>query len=150
MRTASWVLLVVVAGLLLLGSLASTYTAYAGVEDNLLPGGPTVQDLEATHPGLATALRGRRATAAAFALAFAVLLLFVALVPYRRGDVWSWWAVLAASLTLGLVIMARVPILDTRLGAATGLVQLGVVVLALLLDVRRLRPAGSRPAASGA
>ena len=143
MRTASWVLLAVVAVLMLLGGIASTYTAYANVEDNLLPGGPTVQDLETMSPGLATALRGRRATAAAFALAYGVLLLFVAVVPYRRGDVWAWWAILAASLTLGLVIMARVPVLGTRLGAGTGLVQLGVVVLALLLDVRRLRPAGA-------
>jgi hypothetical protein len=45
-----------------------------------------------------------------------------------------------ASLTLAAVIVARVPLLDTRLGAGTGLVQLGAVVLALLLDLRRLRP----------
>jgi hypothetical protein len=139
MRTASWVLLAVVAALMVLGGIASTYTAYSGAEDNLLPGGPTVQDLETMNPGLATALRGRRATAAAFALAYGVLLLLVAVVPYRRGEVWAWWAILAASLTLALVIMARVPLLATRLGAGTGLVQLGVVVLALLLDVRRLR-----------
>ena len=143
MRTASWVLLAVVAVLMLLGGIASTYTAYADVEDNLLPGGPTVQDLAATNPSLATALRGRRATAAAFALAYGVLLLFTVVVPYRRGEVWAWWGILAASLALALVIMARVPLLDTRLGAGTGLVQLGVVVLALLLDVRRLRPAGA-------
>ncbi|HVR72028.1 MAG TPA: hypothetical protein VMT87_14385 [Vicinamibacteria bacterium] len=140
MRTASWVLLAVVGTLILLGGLASTYTAYSGVEDNLLPGGPTAQDLEAMNPGLANAMRGRRATAAAFALAYAVLFLFVVFVPYRRGEVWSWWAVLVASLTLAAVIVARVPLLDTRLGAGTGLVQLGVVVLALLLDLRRLRP----------
>jgi hypothetical protein len=144
MRTASWVLLAVVAVLLVMGGVGSAYIAYSGAPDNLLPAGPTVQDMAATSPALATALSGRRATAAAFALAYGVLLLCVVLVPYRRGDVWAWWAVLAASLALALVIVARVPLLGTRLGAGTGLVQLGVVVLALLLDVRRLR--GASPA----
>lgn len=141
MRTASWVVLAVVGALILLGGLASTYTAYSGAEDDLLPGGPTVDAVGSVHPGLATALRGRRATAAAFAIGYAVLWLFVVLVPYRRGEVSSWWALLAASLALGLVIMMRVPVLGTRLGAATGLVQLIVVVVGLLLDVRRLRAA---------
>jgi hypothetical protein len=35
--------------------------------------------------------------------------------------------------------MLRVPVLGTRLGAGTGLVQLIVVLVALLLDVQRLR-----------
>jgi hypothetical protein len=78
-----------------------------------------------------------------------VLFLYIALVPYRRGDVWSWWALLAGALTLGVVIMARVPLLDTRLGAGTGLLQLAIVVVGLLLDVRRVTggagPGGSLP-----
>jgi hypothetical protein len=75
-----------------------------------------------------------------------VLFLFVVLGPYRRGDVWSWWALLASSAALGLVIMLRVPVLGTRLGAGTGLVQLIVVLVALLLDVQRLRgPAAPAP-----
>jgi hypothetical protein len=139
MRTASWLLLAVAGALVLLGGLASTFVAYSGAEDNLLPGGPTVEAVEGVHPGLATALRGRRATAAGFAVAYAVLFLFVVLGPYRRGDVWSWWALLASSAALGLVIMLRVPVLGTRLGAGTGLVQLIVVLVALLLDVQRLR-----------
>lgn len=140
MRTASWVLLAVVGALVLLGGLASTYTAYSGADDGLLPGGPTVQDLGAMNPALGTALQGRRATAAAFAVGYAVLWLSVVLVPYRRGETWSWWALLAASLALGTLIMMRVPLLGTRLGAGTGLLQLAVVAVALLLDVRRLRP----------
>ena len=143
MRTASWVVLAVVGALFLLGGLVSTYIAYGGADDPLLPGGPTVSAVDAVHPGLATALRGRRATAAAFALAYGVLWLYVVLVPYRRGEVSSWWALLAASLALGIVIMLRVPVLGTRLGAATGLLQLVVVVVGLLLDVRRLRAAAA-------
>jgi hypothetical protein len=141
MRTASWVLLALVGVLMVLGGLGSAYTAYGRAEDPLLPGGPTVQELEAVHPGLADAVRGRRGTAAAFALAYGVLFLYVTLVPYRRGDVWSWWALLASSLALAIITLARVPLLGTRLGAFTGLIQLAVVVVALLLDLRRLRPA---------
>ena len=147
MRTASWVLLAVAGALMLLGGLASTFTAYSGAEDSLLPGGPTVDAVESVHPGLGNALRGRRATAAAFAVAYATLFLFVVLGPYRRGDVWAWWALVAASAALGLVIMLRVPLLGTRLGAATGLIQLAVVLVALLLDVGRLRGPAAAPAA---
>jgi hypothetical protein len=139
MRTASWILLAIVGALFLLGGLGSTYVAYSGTQDNLMPEGPTVEQVEAVHPGLGNALRGRRATAAAFAVAYAVLFLSVVLGPYRRGEVWAWWAILASSFALGLVIMLRVPVLGTQLGALTGLIQLSVVLLALLLDVRRLR-----------
>jgi hypothetical protein len=149
MRTASWLLLAIAGALILLGGLQSAYVAYAGAQDTLMPGGPTVAALDAVHPGLGAALRGRRATAAAFAAAYGVLFLYIALVPYRRGDVWSWWALLAGALTLGVVIMARVPLLATRLGAGTGLLQLAVVVVGLLLDVRRVTggagPGGSLP-----
>jgi hypothetical protein len=141
MRTASWILLTLVGALFLLGALGSTFVAYTGREDPLMPGGPTVDAVENVHPGLANALRGRRATAAAFAAAYAVLFLSVVLVPYRRGDVWSWWAILGSSVALGLITMLRVPALGTRLGAGTGLIQLVAVLVALLLDVRRLRAA---------
>jgi hypothetical protein len=144
MRTASWVLLALVGALMLMGAVGSAYVAYTRADDLLLPGGPTVQELEAVRPGLADAVRGRRGTAAAFAGSYAVLFLYVTLVPYRRGEVWSWWALLAGALALGILIMGRVPMLGTRLGAGTGLIQLGVVVVALLLDVRRLR-AAARP-----
>jgi hypothetical protein len=141
MKTASWVLLAIAGALIVLGGLVSAYVAYGGVPDSLLPGGPTVAALDSLHPGLGAALRGRRATAAAFAIAYGVLFLYVALVPYRRGEVWSWWALLAGAVVLGVVTMVRVPLLGTNAGAATGLIQLVVVVVGLLLDVRRLSSA---------
>ena len=144
MRTASWVVLALVGALMLMGAVGSAFVAYTRADDPLLPGGPTVQELDVVHPGLADAVRGRRGTAAAFAGAYAVLFLYVTLVPYRRGDVWSWWALLAGALTLGILIVARVPLLGTRLGAGTGVIQLGVVLVALLLDLRRIRVA-ARP-----
>jgi hypothetical protein len=75
------------------------------------------------------------------AAGFGVLLLFIAAAPYRRGDVWAWWGVLAGMLTVVLLILARVPVLGVRTGSGTALVMLGVVGLALLLDVGRLRRA---------
>ena len=145
MKTASWVLLTIVGVLMLLGGFASLYTAYtdsSGPRDALGPNA-TVEDVKAWRPEVATAIRARRGTAAAFAAAYAVLFLSVVLGPYRRGDAWSWWALLAAALTLGISIVARVPALGTRAGAGTGLVQLAVVIVALLLDVRRLRAAAA-------
>src|SRR5688500_13691346 len=114
MRTASWILLAVAGALMLFGSLASAYTAYGGARDAIGEGGASVDDVAAWRADVATAIRARRGTAAAFAAAYSVLFLAVVLGPYRRGDVWSWWALLAAALTLGLLIVARVPALGTR------------------------------------
>ena len=139
MRKASWILLAIVGALTLVGGFASLFTAYrSGAPDALTPR-ISVDDLTAGRPEAATAIRARRSTAASFAAAYGVLFLFVVLGPYRRGDRWSWWALLAAALTLGILIAARVPFLGTRAGAGTGLVQLAVVVVALLLDVGRVR-----------
>jgi hypothetical protein len=141
MKTASWILLAVAGALILLGSFASLYTAYIGGAPDPLTPSISLDDVAAGRPEVATAIRARRGTAAAFAAAYAVLFLSVVLGPYRRGDTWSWWALLAAALTLGILIMARVPLIGTRAGAGTGLVQLAVVIVALLLDVRRVRVA---------
>jgi hypothetical protein len=139
MRTASWVLLTIVGTLTLLGSLASTWVAYSGAPDEFGPGGPKLAQVECWNPEIASAIRGRRATAAAFAAAYATLLLFAVLGPYRRGETWCWWAILSASLLLGALTGLRVPLMGTTLGAQAGLIQLVVIVVALLLDVRRLR-----------
>jgi hypothetical protein len=46
---------------------------------------------------------------------------------------------LAGALVLSAVSLLRVPALDTRLGVGAVLAQLGIAVVALLLDARRLR-----------
>jgi len=135
------VLLTIVGALTLLGSVGSLFTAYRSASPDALTPGITLDDVAAGRPEVATALRARRGTAASFAAAYAVLFLAVVLGPYRRGDTWSFWAVLAAALTLGILTALRVPLLGTRAGAGTGLVQLAVVIVALLLDIRRVRAA---------
>lgn len=139
LRVVSWVLLALVGALTLLGSLASVYNAYTQGRDEFGRGGPTLAEVGAWRPELVTAIRARRATASAYAAAFAVLFLFVTLGPYRRGETWAWWALLLASLVLAALVAARIPFLGTRLGAGTAALQLGLTLLALLLDAGRLR-----------
>jgi hypothetical protein len=143
MKKASWVLLTIVGALMLLASLASLFTAYRPDAPDALTPQISLSDITAGNPEAATALRARRGTAAAFAAAYAVLFLFVVLGSYRHGDRWSWWALLCGALTLALLIAARVPLLGTQAGVASGLIPLVIVVIALLLDVRRV--SGSSP-----
>jgi hypothetical protein len=137
MRTVSWVLLALLGAATLVISLLSANVAYRAADDQI---GPVKQsELAAGRADVATALRARRGTAAAYAAGYGTLLLAIALGPYRRGDRWSWWALLAGALALSAVSLVRVPALGTRLGVSTTLAQLGIAVVALLLDVRRLR-----------
>jgi hypothetical protein len=136
LRTASWVLLAIVGVLALLGGLASANLAYRG----MFPiGGVAISDIASGREAVLLGLRGARGTAAAWAAGWAVLFLAVVLGPYRRGDVATWWGLLASALVLAAVAAARVPLLNLSAGAETPLVLLVVVIVALLLDVGRLR-----------
>ena len=146
MKTASWVLLAVAGALTLLGSLASLGVAYGTDRDQIGPA--SLGELSAGRPDVATAVRARRATAAAYGAGYATLFLLITLGPYRRGDVWAWWALLAGMLVVAVLIVLRVPFLGIRLttpsavtGAGTALsslVQLVVVGLGLGLGAERL------------
>jgi hypothetical protein len=139
MRKASWIILVVLAALVLGLSMVSAGVAYRpDARDEFGTGGPTMADVAAWNPEVATAMRARRGTASAYSAAFATLMLFVVLVPYRRGERWAWWAVLGSLLVFCAVTLARVPALGTRLGVSTALTILAVAVVALVLDAKRL------------
>jgi hypothetical protein len=142
LRTASWVLLVIVGGLILLGALTSMQLAYWG----MFPvGGVSIDKIASGQTEVLLGLRGARGTAAAWGAAWATLFLFLVLGPYRRGDVTAWWGILTSVLVLGVVVALRVPVLGIQAGTGTPLFLLVVVIVALLLDVKRLaRP----PAAS--
>ena len=137
-RTASWVLLTIVGGLTLLVSLVSAFLAYRG---DYPIGGMPVAEVAGGREGLLTALRGIRGTSAAFGAAFAVLLLGTVLGPYRRGETGAWWTILLATLAMALVVLARIPTLGVALGQGgtpAAYTLGGLILLALLLDVRRL------------
>jgi len=137
LHTAGWVILALVGALIVLGGLASARVAYTQASDPIVSG-TTLVDVAAGREDVATALRARRGTAAAYAAGYGVMLLAVALGPFRRGDRWAFFAVLASALTLAGLTLLRVPLLGSRAGARTGLVQLGVVAVALLLGSGRM------------
>jgi hypothetical protein len=148
MKTASWIILVVVGALILLGSVVSLGLAYGSPQDQIGP--VSLAELSVGRPEVAIAVRARRATAAAYAAAFATLFLVITLGPYRRGDVWAWWALLAGTLVVSVLTLLRIPFLGIQLGApvagsalVSALVQLVVVGLGLALGVGRL--GGNKP-----
>lgn len=141
LRTASWILLTLLGTLTLLGSLASVTVAYfADAENDVIGAGmTTLAELTADRQDVQVALRARRGTAAAYGVGYAVLFLILVLIPYRRGEVWAWWAILVGTLLSAGIILLRVPTLDTNLGLVAATAPLGVVVLALVMDAGRLR-----------
>jgi hypothetical protein len=144
MKTASWVLLAVV-GVLTLGySLLSAERAYGTYNDRI--GGVSVKELSAGRPEVDTAIRARRATAAACSAGFATLFLLISVIPYRRGEVWAWWALLVGILVFSVLILLRVPLLGTGLAGSTGgvsamgsLIFLFFAVVGLALGAGRFR-----------
>jgi hypothetical protein len=142
MRKASWIVLTILGALLLALSFVSASVAYrTDAPDEFGVGGPKLSDVAAWNPDVATAIRARRGTASAYSAGLATLLLWVVLVPYRRGEVWAWWAVLASLLVFSAVAFVRVPALGTSLGVPPATALLVVGVVGLLLDARRLKQA---------
>ncbi|PYQ11937.1 MAG: hypothetical protein DMF80_20095 [Acidobacteria bacterium] len=139
MKTASWILIAIAAGLTLLGGLVSLGVAYGSTRDQIGPA--SLGELSGASPGVGTAVRARRATAAAYAAGFGTLLLAITLGPYRRGDLWAWWAILAGVVVESVLSMLRVPFLGTRARAGPALLQLVVVGVGLALGAGRLRGA---------
>jgi hypothetical protein len=140
MKKASWIVLAVAGSAFILISLVSAIHAYNRSDDYGI-GGVRVSKVAAGREEVATALRGIRGTSAAFAAAYGVLYLAIVLTPYRRGDVWAWWALFAGSATVIAIALLRIPFLDTTLGVSAGATQFALTMVGLLLDVRRLKGA---------
>ena len=131
--TVGWVVLLLLAAALTLYSINATYIPLASRPDRISPSA-TVDDIgEKTSPETATALRGRRVTAATWTIASGLLLLGVLLVPYRSGERWAWWAILIAIVGSQLLSLARVPMLGTRQGAGASAIVVVVALVGLLL-----------------
>jgi len=144
MKTASWVLLAFIGVVTLLYSLLSASRAYGTYNERL--GGVRVTDLAAGRPEVETAVRARRATAAACSAGFATLFLLISVIPYRRGEVWAWWALLVGMLIVAALILLRIPLLGTSTadsfggGTAMGTLTLLLIVgVGLALGAGRLR-----------
>ena len=137
LRTTSWILLTFVGSVVLFFSLVSAWLAYSGADFPIA--GEPVADVAGGRAEIETGLRATRGTAAAFAAGFAILIISIAAGPYRQGTPWSWWTILGAYLALLGMVLARVPALGTHAGVGAVTLPAGLVVLALLLDVGRLR-----------
>jgi hypothetical protein len=138
MNTASWILLTFAGVAITLVSLVSAAHAYR-TSDNYPIGGQSVSKIAGGNADLATALRGVRGTSAAYGAAFGVLILAIALGPYRRGDTWAWKALLIAGLVHFVLVMMRIPILGTQFGVPAAVTQFGLLAVGLLLGVGRFR-----------
>lgn len=131
--TVGWVLLLLLATALTLLSINATYIPLTAQPDGVTSS-VTIEDIGAqTSPEVATALRGRRVTAATWALAYGLLLWGVLLVPYRRGERWAWWAILLSMVVSQGLSLARIPMLDTQQGAGASAILIGMVLVGLLL-----------------
>ena len=135
---ASWVLLFVVLTATAILAVQSLRIAYMQPQENITPT-YTLNDLRAAtgNEEAAKALKGRRATAATWALGYALLALIVALGPYRRGERWAWWALLISMGLPQLLSLLRAPMIATTQGVQTPATLLALTFLALLCGVPR-------------
>ena len=130
-HTISWMLFALLGVATILLSLASVYAAYFDSSGDLIAGRFTPAEVANGDEELAAALSARRGTAAAFALSYGILLLGIALRPYRReGRALPW--LLAGTLANAAVILLRGPLLGVGLGLMAGLMPLVLVVVAAI------------------
>ena len=145
-RLVSVALLTLLGSAILLISFASARQAYSGADYDIGP--VKVSELAAGREPVSSALRGMRATAAAYAAGFAVLLLGIVLGPYRRGDAWAFWVLLAGVLAFGMISLARMLLLGTWLGVGVSVAQAGIALVALAIgrfETRFSPPAQAPP-----
>ena len=135
---ASWVILLVVSAAIFLFSAQSLWTAYTGKPDSLTREYSLTQIEEHGGAEAVKAFRGRRATAAIWALGYALLAIAVTWIPYRRGEKWAWWALLVSLGLSQFLSLSRAVALLTTVGAGTSGVLLAFVLLGLLAGAPRM------------
>jgi hypothetical protein len=139
LRTASWILVTFFTAVVALISGVSAWLAYSGADYPIA--GEPVAEVAAGREGIEVGLRAIRGTSAAYALGFSILMIGIAVGPYRQGTRWSWWTLLVANLGLWAAVALRLPALGTSAGVGAATTQVVLIVVALLLDAGRLRSA---------
>jgi hypothetical protein len=135
---ASWVILLVVSGAIVLLSANSLWIAYTGKPDRLTREYSLTEIGEQGGDQAVKAFRGRRATAATFALGYGLLALIVTWIPYRRGEKWAWWALFISLGVSQLLSLARAVMLVTTAGVGAPAVILAFVLLGLMAGAPRM------------
>jgi hypothetical protein len=134
---ASVILLALIAALTIFGSLQSAAVALSSGADRV--GSVTFDQLRGMGAEDAVqAIRGRRVTAATWALGYAVLFALVVLVPYRRKERWAWWALLISMVVPQLISLARLPFIGTTVGTLPPAMLLAFGLLGLLAGAPHL------------
>jgi hypothetical protein len=134
----SWVILLVVAAAIFLLSAQSLWIAYSGGPDRLSGEYTLTQIGEQGGEQAVKAFRGRRATAATWALGYAVLAIAVIWIPYRRAEKWAWWAVFLSVGISQLLSLARAVTLATTVGTGAAAVLFAFVLLGLMAGAPRV------------
>jgi multisubunit Na+/H+ antiporter MnhB subunit len=132
--TIAWVILLVVGLLMILGGAESLIVAYRGGNETIA--GVSSETLAQINPELPKALRGRRATAAAYAVSCGLLVAWISVTAFRRRQKWAWYGLLC-SLGAGAVLSAlRIPLMNYRPGSETAGVILAALIIALGISYR--------------
>ena len=135
---ASWTILLVVSAAILLISTQSLWITYTGGRDGLTKEYTLAQIGEHGGDEAVKAFRGRRATAATWAMGYALLAIAVTWIPYRRGEKWAWWALLASLGLSQFLSLGRAIMLATTGGTAPPAILLAFVLLGLLAGAPRV------------
>jgi hypothetical protein len=134
---ASVALLALVAVIVIYGSLGSVSVALLDRADRI--GSLTFDQLRSMGAEDAVqAIRGRRVTAATWAMAYGVLFGWVVLVPYRRKERWAWWALLVSLVIPQIISIARLLFIGTAAGSQVSAMLLAFGLLGLLAGIPRL------------
>ena len=141
----SWVLLLLLAGVITFFSVTSAMGAYGGAPDALTPA-YGIEQLTQVSAEAATAVRARRVTAATWALAYGIMVLYVVLVPYRRGERWAWFALLLSLSISQLISLLRIVALGTMQGSGASIILLIILALGLAAGAPRMFAKAVAPA----
>lgn len=132
--TVGWLLMLVIGLLITLGGLESMSIAYRATQDRIA--GVSLADLAKLSPDLPNVIGGRRATASFFATSCGLLVCWISLTAYKRGEKWAWYALLS-SLGIGTILsILRIPLLGMTAGAGSAASLLGAMLIALLISFR--------------
>lgn len=135
---ASWVILIVVSSAIAVLSLQSLRIAYTSNTDSLTRDYTLNQVQEQGGDEAVKAFKGRRATAATWALAYSLLAIAVIWIPYRRGEKWAWWALLVALGVSQLLSIARAIMLVTAAGFGAASIILVFTLIGLMAGAPRM------------
>lgn len=149
-HTISWVIFALIGAATLALSLGSVMAAYVDPSGDLIAGKYTPAEVANGDEEVAAALSARRGTAAAFAVSYSILLLAVALGPYRKrqGVRCAFLALVIAAIANALVILLRVPLLGVGFGLGAANIPLLLVVIATVFGLLAKNLSSSKETAS--